>query len=667
MQTTRPATAGTFRRSALRPTPLFAALLALGLSTPASAVDLVWAGGSGNWSDASRWTPLGTPGAGDTATINLSSHQVLLTEDRSVGRLVFNNGYLGGRATLNAGSASFGSATLGWNYADAEGTLNVNGAATFNGAGFSTLRYGHVVNLNGDTTWSAGNGRIAVDGSYAGSSSDPAHRSSLLHIAAGTTFTDQGALAAGGSKTIGYGGGQVLNAGTYVRNGVGTTVASYGFNNTGTVQVNGGAFAITGNATLRGQSSGLINVASGATLNLGYADITAGTIANSGTVLLNSSAVTTVAAAATINGAWALSHNSAQLNLAGTHTISSLTFNDGYLGGRATLNTGSASFGSAILGWGYADAEGTLNVNGTASFNGAGFSTLRYGHVVNLNGDTTWSAGNGRIAVDGSYAGSSSDPAHRSSLLHIAAGTTFTDQGALAAGGSKTIGYGGGQVLNAGTYVRNGVGTTVANYGFNNTGTVQVNGGTFAVDQAFRNNGTLVVASNAALKGNDSVFRNDGVLTGTGTVETRNISSSLQNLGHIQPGTDGTGGTLAVTGDLLLQSAGTLDIDLVGLGQNDLITVSSDFTAGGTLALWSAGYTPVVGDSFVIATFAALSTGSQFAELQWNGGLAGNMYSVQYNADNITVHISAVPEPGTWAMMLSGALLLAGLKRRRRG
>ena len=360
-----------------------------------------------------------------------------------------------------------------------------------------------------------------------------------------------------------------------------------------------------------------------------------------------------------------LNNGSYGILMTDNRSVAGLVINSGRLGGTATLSAGSASFGSAVLGWDLASAEHTLNVSGATSFAGGSVNSLRYGQVLNLNGDATWSLGNGRIEVGGSYAGSSVNPAHRRSQLVISAGTTFTDQGALAAGGSKTIGWDGGEILNAGTYVRNGLGTTVASNGFTNTGTVLVNQGRMSVDQDFRNTGTVVVADGAALVGADNVFRNDGVLRGTGTVVTRALNASLQNMGHIQPGGNGTGGTLKLTGDLLLEAGGTLDIDLVGLGQNDLFAVSSDFTAGGTLALWAAGYAPVVGDSFVIASFGALTAGSQFANVSWNGGDASGLFSVQYNADNITLNVTAVPEPATWATLMAGALLLLTLKRRR--
>ncbi|MBC7729035.1 MAG: hypothetical protein H7242_15745, partial [Microbacteriaceae bacterium] len=94
--------------------PLALALLAGGLASPANALDYVWlSGGAGNWGTASRWSPLGVPGTGDSASLNGNSHEVLLTDSRSLGALFLTTGNLGGNGTLNTGSASFGGAVLG--------------------------------------------------------------------------------------------------------------------------------------------------------------------------------------------------------------------------------------------------------------------------------------------------------------------------------------------------------------------------------------------------------------------------------------------------------------------------------------------------------------------------------------------------------------------------
>ncbi|MBC7729369.1 MAG: PEP-CTERM sorting domain-containing protein, partial [Microbacteriaceae bacterium] len=495
---------------------------------------------------------------------------------------------------------------------------------------------------------------------YAGNASTDPHRVSQLNIGAGTTFTDAGAVAAAGTKYIGYDGGQVNNTGTYVRNGLGTTLGSHGFNNTGTVQINAGTFGLTGAGNLRSQSSGQINVAAGTTLLLGDALISAGTIQNNGRVLLSTSALTDVAAAATIGGAWEMSQGSAEWRLAGTHSITSLAMAGGQLGGNSVLNTGSASFGGAVLG--RADStQGTINVAGNASFSGAALATLRYGQVLNLNGNTSWSAGNGRIEVGQAYAGNASTDPHRVSQLNIGAGTTFTDAGAAGAAGTKYIGYDGGQVNNAGTYVRNGLGTTQSILGFNNTGTVLLNAGRLAVDQHFRNTGVVELAGGAVLKGSDQVFINHGTLQGTGTVETLNASHALSNLGSINPGSLGAGGLLSVTGDLNLALVGTLNIDLVAPGQNDRVAISDDLSVSGTLAVWAAGYTLQLGDRFVVASFDQLVGASAFTRVTWNG-LTNDVFAVEYNAHDITLRVAAVPEPQTWLMLLGG---LAALGYRR--
>ena len=360
-----------------------------------------------------------------------------------------------------------------------------------------------------------------------------------------------------------------------------------------------------------------------------------------------------------------------QVVLTDTRSVGSLFVTSGYLGGRGVLNAGAASFAGGVLG--RADStEGTLNVSGASTFAGTGVTTfagtgvtsLNYGQVLNLNGNAIWTAGNGRIEVRQAYGGNSSTDPFRVSQINIAAGSIFTDAAAAAAAGVKHVGYSGGQVNNAATYVRNGLGTTLASYGFSNTGTVQVNAGRLAEDDRARNDGVIDIASGAVLKGTDFNFTNHGALRGTGTVETVNISNALSNLGHLQPGSVG-GGTLAVIGDLLLGPGGSLDIDLVGLGLNDRLAISSDLSAGGTLAVWASGYAPSLGDSFVIATFDSLAAGSHFSQVRWNGGLAGAVFDVQYNAHDITLRVAAVPEPQTWLMLLGGLAGLLALGRRR--
>ena len=216
-------------RTAPRLIAIAAALTAL--HAPSWALDYVWQGGTGSWADSSKWSLLGVPGAGDSATLNSSNAVVTLSDTRSLGGLILSKGYLGGSGQLNTGSASFANAVLGLS-GTSGGVLNISGNTLFNGSTGQHLRHAQTVNLNGNSTWSAGNGRIEVDAGFAGNNATNPYAASQFNIAVGTTFTDAGAAAAAGSKQIGYSGGQVNNAGTYVRNGLGTTVA-LGLNNMG--------------------------------------------------------------------------------------------------------------------------------------------------------------------------------------------------------------------------------------------------------------------------------------------------------------------------------------------------------------------------------------------------------------------------------------------------
>ena len=344
----------------------------------------------------------------------------------------------------------------------------------------------------------------------------------------------------------------------------------------------------------------------------------------------------------------------------------------GYLGGTGVLNTGSASFGSAGLGWSTAEASGVINVSGATSFAGSSATTLKYGQVLNLNGNSTWSAGNGRIAVEQAFAGSSSANPHAASALNITAGTTFTDAGAAAAGGTKQIGYSGGQVNNAGMYVRNGLGSTAA-LGFNNTGLLQVQSGEFTVTGAFSNAGDIQLAAGAELAANNStsLFANAGTLQGNGTVRAANATSALLNSGRLLADSAGGLGQLSVVGDLTLSATSALGVDLGSGGQHDPYTIGSDLFADGVLQVQAVDdYAPTVGDSFVVATFAgSRRAGSTFDEIVWQG--AGQMtLTAEYNLHDITLRVSAVtavPEPQTWLMLLGGLAAVAGMARHRAG
>jgi hypothetical protein len=631
------------------------ALLIGALGVPAWAVDYTWQGGHGLWSDSGRWTLLGVPGANDTATINhTGTGTVILDGSYELGQLTLNAGAtLGGTGSLNTGSLVFNGGTVTTGFGQTGGTMHVQGAATFNGTDTLSIAYSHRLRLNGHGIWTAGNGRLIIDGAY--STGGDAWPSAVLHVASGASFTDQGAASATGFKVLGGGAGNVRNDGTYTRNGLGTTWVR-GLDNTGTLNIAAGTLGMeTGNWL--NYSSGQINVAQGAELLLAATRVSAGAVHNAGIVKVIGNE-TTVAAAATVSGRWQM--DAGRLVVEGTQQLSRLTVNGGTIAGRGQLDIEQLRFINGKLETGFGLTGGTTTVADSATFDGMGEQWVAYSHTLKLNGHGIWTAGNGRLVVDGAY--STGGDAWPSAVLHVASGASFTDQGAGSAAGFKVLG--GGAVLNEGQFLRSGQGSTEA-YGLVNRGRVQVAAGALGVDDQFSNTGDVTVEAGAELFGLGANLRNDGLLQGNGTVRTYSANFAMTNAGTLTPGGLGTAGILTIDGDLLLADAGSLRIDLA-LGGHDVLAVTSDASFGGSLLIWGAqGLDLELGDSFVVATYGQRLDDTIFSSVNWLGG-GNNPFSVEYGDHAITLRVtSAVPEPAAWLLWASG-LLLPALARRRR-
>jgi len=619
------------------------------LAQPALAIDYIWKGGEGNWSDSGMWTLLGVPGSGDTAA--LASGSTWLDIDRSIDNLFLSGGRLHGVGHLTTGALFFGSGALGSAFGPyAIGATTVTTTAFFDGTRGLGLNSGHTLTLLGTSTWSAGGGAIS-GGVFNGS----------LVNSLGATFTDEGGAAPNATKTLhsSFGEGSFVNAGTYNRNGLGTTLV-FGLDNTGTININSGTLRFSNS----GQSSGTINVASGARLFLDSANSTApmkgtlsGQIINAGAVELGRGTFR-MAADLSINGEVKLIGDGSLVNDS-TNTLTSLTVAGGSLSGNGHLTTGTLQFSAGALGSAFNPyTTGTTTVTGPAVFNGRANLAVNYGHTLTLLGTSTWTQGGGSLgsAVFGG-------------AIVNGAGAHFTDEGALASNNYKELRRdavgGGGTFTNLGTYTRSGLGTTRA-YGFDNRGLLAIEAGTVRVDGAFRNTGTVYLANGSTLLANDGSLANAGQLTGTGTVQVVNLFRILNNTGMIDPGLATERGTLTIDGRLQMAGDGTLHIDLAQ-GQNDLLAITSDATFGGTLQIAATpGAALQLGDSFVVTTYGQRLAESTFANVQWLG-TGANPFSLEYGAHELTLHVTSampVPEPASVALMLAGGLVVAAARRR---
>ena len=206
----------------------------------------------------------------------------------------------------------------------------------------------------------------------------------------------------------------------------------------------------------------------------------------------------------------------------------------------------------------------------------------------------------------------------------------------------------GNLILNTGTVVQAGSGTTVltANNAF--VGPTIVSNGTLRIQGTHSGSGLITVVG--------------GRLEGTGTV---NGPINVQG-GVFAPGA--SPGTFTANANITLQSSAIFEVELngttVGVDYDQLVMGS-----GTTLTLSSPtlnvllGFTPTLGDTFTIVTgFSNLS--GTFAGLPTSGStfnVGSTQFQIDYNPSDIT--LTVVPEPSTLGTMLLGAAVV--LLRRR--
>ena len=466
--------------------------------------------------------PLVTSGTG-LLQVTGGTLRMLAGSSMSPSNVSMTGGAISGPGTINAGALSWSGGSFGENGVTG-GVFNVSGAATIDGTDNNYVYYGHTLNLNGNTTWTAGTTGIYLYGAGQGTST--------LNIGTGANFTDAGDSVATGTRYLGYyGDGQINNAGTYSRNGVGIT--AFGpLNNTGTVNVNGGTLRFDGN----GSSSGAFSVAAGAVLDFSATQfsLTGGSLSNAGTTRVSGGRVE-VAAPLVTSGTGLLEVTGGTLRmLAGSSmSPSNVSLTGGTISGPGTINAGALSWSGGSFGENGVTG-GVFNVSGAATIDGTDNNYVYYGHTLNLNGNTTWTAGTGSIYL---YS-----VAQGTSTLNIGAGATFTDAGDTTAAGIRYLGYyGDGQINNAGTYNRNGVGITAVSQ-FNNTGTVNANGGTLRFDGNGSSSGAFSVATGAVLDFSATQYS----LTG----------GSLSNAGTTRV----SGGRVEVAAPLVTSGSGLLEV-----------------------------------------------------------------------------------------------------------
>jgi hypothetical protein len=194
----------------------------------------IWDDSTNDWSNSAHWSTTLFPNNGNggfTYDATLNSGTITLDRDITIEKYTQNGGTLTAvnsfTLTLNGNFAWSGGTANG------AGILQANGGMSLSGT-TKTLNSGRTVNNAGAATWTAGDfntGGGAMFNNQAGGTF-------------GTNFDGSFDYNQGGTLS------QFNNAGTFTKSGgVGTTLFSTGFNNSGTVNVNSGTLSLAGGGT----------------------------------------------------------------------------------------------------------------------------------------------------------------------------------------------------------------------------------------------------------------------------------------------------------------------------------------------------------------------------------------------------------------------------------
>ncbi|SOD41393.1 PEP-CTERM sorting domain-containing protein [Nitrosovibrio sp. Nv4] len=606
---------------------------------------------------------------------------------------------------LNAGASVTGNARMVSSF----GELVVNTGATYNASKTEII---------GNGKFSVASGVTANTGTLTMSSGD-LHGVGDLAVSGLTTYS--------GGQIGGDGGNVIANGGLNI-SGANNKILGHS-NGTGSSGiVNNGAGTWTGTGDIRSWDSGRFTNSAGATLDIQTdADFVNGTFINQGTLTKSIGATdgsdkTVISALFNNSGSVNVTQGVLSLTGGGTHTGSFASDSDGWIefAGSSSkpthdLNAGAnvtgnarmvSSFGELVVNTGATYNASKTEIIGNGKFSVASGVTANTGTLTMSSGDlhgvgdlavsglTTYSGGQiggdgGNVIANGglNISGANnkilghSNGTGSSGIVNNGAGTwtgtgdirswdsgRFTNSAGATLDIQTDADFVNGTFINQGTLTKSigatdGSDKTVISGAFENSGSVNIQQGTLEATRSFNNQGVINVATGAVFHGSNANFANDGILQGNGTIQT-DTNNDLVNTGEINPG-DAIG-HLTIDGDLNQASGGVINFELASLSSFDQLTITEDVMLGGEIAISNFGYTPVVGDTFVVATFDERLENSTFASVSTPGFGSAVDFDVLYHEHDVTLAVTAVPEPEQYLMFLAGLGLMGAMARRRK-
>ncbi|MDA1277644.1 MAG: putative Ig domain-containing protein [Verrucomicrobia bacterium] len=275
------------------------------------------------------------------------------------------------------------------------------------------------------------------------------------------------------------------------------------------------------------------------------------------------------------------------------------------LNGASLLDTNCkfAFSGGTLAGSGDVTVTGTLTWTG-GTMSGSGRTILASGSTLNMSG--TGNKNLNRVLQNdgtGTWTGGTL----------VMNGGTFNNNGSLTVSSAATIsiaGNGGGvnAFNNAGTFTKQGDGETVffSRMPFNNSGAVDVQGGTLTFNAGFSQIAGSTTLSGGNVTSSSTLQIQGGMLGGVGTVMANVVSSGL-----VSPGA--SPGLLTITGNYTQTTNGALNIELAGLSAGatyDRLAVSGTASLAGALNVTLTNdFHPLLSANFTFLT-AVTRTGA---------------------------------------------------------
>jgi fibronectin-binding autotransporter adhesin len=469
-------------------------------------------------------------GAGTTLTKTNTGTLTILTTNSYSGATTITGGTLETPSLANGGTASgIGSSPSGAaNLVLDSGTLNYLGATASSDRGATLNAGGGTIGVSNSAS------TLTLSGAVVGAGALTKTGNGVLVLTAANTYTNGTVISNGVvqfNNSTGPGFGGITNYGGAVRfSGALTVNNPLNFNGTSGLEVTGLG---SGNIALRGSWSGggtvtvnFLTQNSGQTFSIGGEGNDGGTMSN-------------------FFGTLSFGTNTGFVRLNNNET-----FNLGSSNATFDLGTGNVLFSQR-------------NGN-TRTFLGAlagGPNTKLSGSRSDTPGPETYEIGGNNLSTefDGQITNGSAGSSSTTIIVKV---------------GTGTLALGGTNVYTGLTLVSNGTLALVGNGVILNSPDITVATNT-VLDSSGRVDGTMTLNSGQTLRGAGTI---DGSLTvGSG---------AILNVGDV----DGTPGSLAITNNLVVQSGGTLNMDvdhyqIFGGPTNDTITGLNSVTYGGTLNL----------------------------------------------------------------------------------